>query len=499
MLPVVALVWLGPVYAKPLEVPDEIIIKYRSDNRFSDHGRVLRRPARHMEVVRADDGAFQSIQASKQDRLWQKIQRIQRDGNVLYAEPNYLGRFEEVVPPVPDDPSYSSQWWLPAIGDRAMWALGRGEGVTVAIVDTGVDLVHPDLQSSLLSGYNFGDGNAIPQDVLGHGTQVAGIVAASQNNQIGISGLAPEAKLLPLKINVSGSSTFTSDRLASAIDYAVSHGAKVINLSLTVDQDTLTVQAAIQSALDAGVIVVAAAGNQAGAVEFPATMPGVIGVAATDQLNALASFSNVGPEITVAAPGVSVYTTALGGGYVGASGTSFSAPVVSAAVADMLSINPYLPASGFSQYLAANVVPVAGGGYAFGVLDAGMSGNSLVPHLQLNQQQFSALDSVSVDYVLPPTGGAIDVFVAVKTPLGEVSLLPDGGWVEVSQAGYVPIALGYQNAGTASGTLFGTGGPFASISLSGLPPGEYVWRTAIFNSATHRIIGDVIDSTMQLF
>lgn len=489
--------------ASEVRVPDEIIVKYKSLNRFAWHGQVMRRPNRHIEVLRHDGGRFQAAGRGKWASLHEKIAQIKKDPNVLYAEPNYLGHFEETVPQPPSDPSYASQWWLPAVGDRTMWALGRGSGVVVAVIDTGVDLTHPDLAANLLdTGKNYGDaidGNASPQDLLGHGTRVAGIIAASQNNSIGVSGLAPEAKILPIKINPGAEGTFTSDRLGSAIDYAVKQGAKIINLSLTVDNQTQTVRDALQAALNAGVAVVAAAGNAGGAVEFPATMTGVIGVAATDQSGRLASFSNFGPEVALAAPGTSIVSTLLGGGYgLGADGTSFAAPIVSAALAGVVSINPTLPSSAFAQYLRANTKTVSGGTYPFGILDAGQTGNSLVPHLLLSKSQFSAVETLSINYALPPTGGAVDVYVAVQTPVGEFALHPDGRWTAAAESGYVPFAIGYRSDAALSGTLFGVGGILSPISLTDLPAGAYTWRTALLERASGKIIGDVITSTMQL-
>lgn len=491
--------------AMPL-TPDEIIVKYRSSSRLADHGKVARRLGKHVDVVKQDERLRSESEISKSRRLRQKIDQIRLDANVLYAEPNFLGHFAETVPAAPNDASYSNQWWLPAVGDREMWALGRGAGVIVAIIDSGVDLNHPDLIPNLLpNGYNFGDDNSNPQDVLGHGTQVAGIVAARQNNGTGVSGLAPEAKILPIKINAGGQRTFSSDRLASAIAYAVNHDARIINLSQTVSQETQVVRDAIQAALDVGVIVVAAAGNadtgrSGGAVEFPANMPGVLGVAATDQFNQLASWSNFGREILVAAPGSSILSTALGGGVVASNpgGTSFSTPVVSAAIADMLSINPTLPVETVFSQLRETASAIGNGLYTFGKLNAGAAGNSLVPHLQMSKQQFSTADSLSINYSMPPTGTAMDVYVAVATPAGNFSLRPDGTWFPVIQDGYQPIATGYRSGTRASGGLFGSAGLFPPIDLNGLPTGDYTWAIAMLGTSTGRLVGEVMTFTMQL-
>lgn len=481
--------------------PDEIIIRYRTADRHADHGKVARRLGNHAEVVKLEASWYDEPADAKSQRLRQKIRQIQLDPDVLYAEPNFRGRFEETLPAIPNDPSYVSQWWLPAVGDRELWALGRGAGVVVAVIDTGVDLAHPDLVHNLLpGGYNFGDGNDRPQDVLGHGTKVAGIIAARQNNSIGVSGLAPEAAILPIKINVAGQNSFSSDQLAKAIAYAVDQGAKIINLSLTVDEQTQTVQEAIQAALNRGVMVVAAAGNNGGPVEFPATMPGVFAVAATDQSRRLASQSNFGPEILVAAPGVNVLSTSLGGGF-GASipgGTSFAAPVVTAAIADLLSINPALPPSLLSKQLRDTATAIVDAKPGFGILHAGGAGNSVMPRLQLSKQQVSAGDSVSVDLSLPPTGGAVDIYVAAATPAGMLSLGSNGSWTPATGSGFQPLLTGYRNDKSLSGALFGNNGAFPAVELRGLPAGPYSWAVAMFATATGRLLGDVITTPMEL-
>lgn len=485
--------------AEPL-VPDEIIVKYRSPRRLADHGKVTRRLGDHWDVVKLENAGHAESEYMKSRRLQRKIDQIRLDSEVLYAEPNFRGHFEETLPSIPNDPSYSSQWWLPAVGDRKIWALGRGAGVVVAVIDSGVDLSHPDLIPNLLpNGYNFGDGNPNPQDILGHGTKVAGIIAARQNNGIGVSGLAPEAKILPIKINVGSQQDFSSDQLANAITYAVAQNSKIINISLTVRQPTQTVRDAIQSALDKGVIIVAAAGNyEGGIVAFPATMPGVFAVAATDYTGQLASFSNYGSEILVAAPGANIVSTALGGSFVSDNGTSFAAPIVTATIADMLSVNPALAGNLVARQLRENVSAIDGGKYTFGNLNAGATANSLVPQLQISKQQFSSADSVSINYAMPPTGTPVDIYIAVETPVGTFSLGAKGNWTPVSEGGYQPIAKAYSGDVSISGALFGNAAPFPPIDLAGFPSGSYTWAIAMVTTATGRLVGDVMTFPMPL-
>jgi len=477
-------------------VPDSIVVRYKDIVLPGDHGQIVNLLAADTAVV-AVDMAGAASPAERQARLQQRLDQIRGDARVRYAEPNYGGRFEGLLAATPNDPEYAKQWWLPALGDRTMWAVGSGDGVTVAVIDSGVDMSHPDLTANLLAGYDWGDLDADPQDAIGHGTRVAGIIAAQQNNGIGVSGLAPKAKILPVKVSSGTNGTFSSDTLAQAIRYAVDMGVQIINLSLTVDQSTQVVADAIQYALDHGVAMVAAAGNTGGAVAFPANMAGVIAVAATDETGKLASYSCFGPEIAVAAPGSSVTTTLLGGSYgYGASGTSFSAPVVSAALADLRSLNPALPVSGYAGYLKANTTAIAGGSYSFGLLQAGRMGLAMIPALTPNKSVYNQADTVSVNYSLPPTGGAVDIYVTVQTPVGEFALHPDGQWSPVGS--YVPVAAGYVGGAALAGQLFGPVGAFPGIALAGLPAGPYTWRVALIDRASGRLIGAVNSADMTL-
>ena len=217
---------------------------------------------------------------------------------------------------LPNDPLWTStqaSYLSPLRLDRA-WDLGRGTGVTVAVVDSGTDLSHPDLAGQLVSGYNVLAPGRPPQDDFGHGTLVSGTVAARTNNGAGGVGVAPGAKVMPIKVLNSVGAGTDAD-IAIGINWARTHHAKVINLSLGGSFDDPMLAQAVHNAIAADVVVVAAAGNDsAETVEFPAAYPGVVAVSATDHAGALASFSSFGWRIDVAAPGLDITSTALGGG-----------------------------------------------------------------------------------------------------------------------------------------------------------------------------------------
>lgn len=214
------------------------------------------------------------------------------------------------------DPLRPQQWGWQKVRAEAAWKKTRGGGVRVAIVDTGVDLGHPDLVGRLLPGRDFVDSGTSPQDEHGHGTLVAGIVGATADNSIGVSGIAPEVRLIPVRALGADGRGDAGD-VADAIDWSVQAGAEVINLSL-VDEGTGVagiggvfgddrVEAAISRAAKGGVVVVIAAGNDPSGgrstTSFDATDPGVIVVGASTKSDRRAAYSNYGSGLDVLAPG----------------------------------------------------------------------------------------------------------------------------------------------------------------------------------------------------
>ncbi len=244
----------------------------------------------------------------------------------------------------PNDPHYGEQWHLPSVSAPQAWDITTGSsGVTIAVVDTGVDYTHPDLKGKCLPGYNFVDRSSDPMDDHGHGTHVAGIAAAVGNNSTGVAGVDWKARILPVKVLDAQGSGYDSD-VAAGIRYAADHGAKVINLSLGSPDYSYTLEEAVNYAYNQGAVVVAASGNSGSSVNYPAACDRAIAVGALDSGDKLAYFSCQGPEIDLVAPGVSILST-LPGSYGKMSGTSMASPVVAGCASLVLAANPgYSPA-----------------------------------------------------------------------------------------------------------------------------------------------------------
>ncbi len=228
----------------------------------------------------------------------------------------------------PDDPGLSEQWGLKKTGFRTVWGAARGDGVRIAIVDSGIAAGHPDLREQVVAQRDFVNGDDVANDDLGHGTHVAGIAAARTGNGTGISGGCPGCELLVAK-TMQGRIGYDSD-IAEGIIWAADNGADVINLSLTGPAPSGLLKKAVNYAWNEGAVVVAASGNSGdGTVQYPAAYSSAIAVAATNRSDARASFSTAGDWVDISAPGVGILST-LPGRYGYMDGTSMATPHVAA-------------------------------------------------------------------------------------------------------------------------------------------------------------------------
>ncbi len=253
-----------------------------------------------------------------------KANAYSSNARVAYAEPDFVA---EVVGS-PDDPRFGSQWGMVKVQASQAWEVTTGSSsINIAILDTGVDLDHPDLANKVISSIDFSHSGTV-DDIHGHGTHVAGIAAAMTNNGIGVAGLGYTATIMNVKVlGDTGAGAYSW--IVSGIIWAVDNGAEVINMSLGGSSPSSTLEDAINYAWSKGVVVVAAAGNYGNTAPlYPAYYTNCIAVAATDSLDRLAGWSNYGDWVDVAAPGVGIYATLKNNGYGYKSGTSMASPHV---------------------------------------------------------------------------------------------------------------------------------------------------------------------------
>jgi subtilisin family serine protease len=276
----------------------------------------------------------------------------------------------------PNDPMLAQQWALAdpaAIGAPEAWTQSKGKDVIVAVLDTGIQVDHPDLAGAIwtnpgevagngrdddsngfvddVHGANMFDSSANVDDDNGHGTHVAGIIAARQNNGIGVSGIAPQATIMPVKVLDAGMAG-TTETLARGIRYAVDKGAKILNVSVNTDVATATIQASVKYAGEHGAIVVASAGNNGRNIDllpsYVASLsdPAVLTVGALSSAGKLWASSNTGLlSVDIAAPGVQIVATAKDSGYQSRTGTSAAAPMVAGSIALLAAARDDLPMS----------------------------------------------------------------------------------------------------------------------------------------------------------
>lgn len=282
---------------------------------------------------------------------------ISRDPAVAFAEVDRLVEPDAVTA---NDPYFGSAWHLAKIGAPDAWSYSTGAGVTIAIIDSGVDGTHPDLSSLMVAGWNFYDGNSNTADVYGHGTKVAGAAAARSNNGLGVASVSWQSKIMPLRVSLPDGTAYLST-IATAITYAADNGARVANISFQSAAGSPTIQNAAQYMKSKGGLVVISAGNTYGFESFAAN-DSVIAVAATDSADAKASFSSYGAYVDLAAPGVGVYSTVRGGTYGAVSGTSFAAPITGGVIALMMARNPALTPTQIESILKSTAVDLGTSG-----------------------------------------------------------------------------------------------------------------------------------------
>ena len=253
----------------------------------------------------------------------EKAKAYSSNPRVAYAEPDLLAQ----VLDTPDDPGFLNQWGMIKVQAPQAWDVTTGTSINIAILDTGVDLDHPDLADKIVANVNFST-SATADDLYGHGTHVAGIAAASTNNGIGVAGLGYSANIMNVKV-LADNGAGTHSAIAAGIIWATDNGAQIINMSLGGGASSQTLEDAVNYAWSRGVVVVAAAGNNGNSyMMYPAAYANCIAVAATDRNDARASWSNYGDWVDVAAPGAGIYSTTKGNSYGYMAGTSMASPHV---------------------------------------------------------------------------------------------------------------------------------------------------------------------------
>jgi len=355
-------------------LPDEFTVQFRDGISKKQAERIVKKKGSQILVEQRTPGYY-TLMVPEGKGLFETIREFSDLDEVIFAEPSEAG-FNDALVYLPDDPDFPKLWGLHNTGQSVnnetgtfdadidatdAWDITMGNpNVIIAIIDTGADLCHPDLKANFLprgtEDWNFADAaDPVPEDTFGHGTHVAGTSAAADNT-IGIIGVAPRCRIMPLKVDLTSG---MNQNRADAINYVAAQAAAnasyryVINCSWKMSGDHAGVHNAIINAVNKNVLVCFAAGNAHQDIDgspgtppippfYPAVYPEVIAVAALDQKDIRANFSNYGAKVDVSAPGVNIYSTYLNDTYDFMNGTSMASPHVAGLAALIWSRNPTL-------------------------------------------------------------------------------------------------------------------------------------------------------------
>ncbi len=344
-------------------VPGEFIVKFKPNTPLaireavvqSQGGRVVERLA-GLDIDTVELPTMTGL--GSQVAAAAAIAEFTENPSVEFVEPNYI----YTVNYSPNDRDLNEHWGWNMIQAEEAWNTTQGSPDTIiAVVDTGIQLNHPDLDAKIVAGYDFVQGDAVAEDGHGHGTHVAGTAAAETNNNIGGAGTCPNCRLMPIRVlDDSGSGTLSN--VAKGIIFAADNGAKVINLSLG-GGGSLTLQNAVNYAWKKGSFLACAAGNSntsSTTSAYPAAYTNCFAIASTTSSDTRSSFSNYGSWVEVAAPGSAIYSSWINSGYTTISGTSMATPHV-AGLAGLLA-SQGLTGSEIRQRLCDTADPITGTG-----------------------------------------------------------------------------------------------------------------------------------------
>jgi subtilisin family serine protease len=351
-------------------------------------------------VVEAEPGHAAAVAAA-----------LRADPRVLTVVPDArLSLLDWPADGTPSDPFYVDQGDLLQIDVPDAWHTTIGDpSVVVAVIDSGVDLTHPDLDGlPVVAPRDVVWNNDNVADEIGHGTHVTGTILADTDNALGVAGIAPASTLMPIKV-AEGDGFLSFSDVLDAVDWAREHRADIINMSLGGELSTEQValgQPTFTAAREAGILMVAAAGNDGVSYRmYPASFAGVVSVTAVDGSGALAEFSNTGRAIDLVAPGVDLWSTALGGGYEQMSGTSMAAPHVTGVAALVRAARPGLAVDELEAVLRASAVDLGDPGrdlqYGDGLVDAATALVEPVPDPIPDLDPPLPLPPLTIDFLAP--------------------------------------------------------------------------------------------------
>jgi thermitase len=381
------------------------------------------------------------------------VAKLSRNPHLKYAELDRRVRSSLAV----NDPYAGSEWHLAKVGAGTAWDTSQGTDIAIAILDSGVDTTHPDLQPNLVAGYNMYDNNTNVSDVCGHGTAVAGTAAASSNNGIGVAGVAGKARIMPIRVAyfdaASNNCYAYYSTIANGLTWAADHGARVANASFGGVAGSAAIQSAARYMKNKGGLVFVSAGN-AGIDENIAPTTTMIAVSATEKNDVKTSWSSYGSFVALSAPGAGIWTTSKGGIYQAWNGTSFSSPLAAGVAALMMAAQTSLDGSRIEQLMFSTALDLGAAGrdplYGHGRVNAAAAVKAAATPVVTQDTQ-----TPTSSIVAPLAGSTVSALVAVDVSASDnvgvtrVELRVNDTLVALDDA--APYSFSWNSAGVPNG------------------------------------------------
>lgn len=441
---------IGPSFAS-----DRVIVKFKPNTGPISKTKLISSYGLKRKQLISELG-LEILTITQEQNPYSLAQKISKEPTVLYAQPDYTLTTDQTAI-TPNDPWYPTiyQWELRQINCQYAWAITTGiSAIVVGVIDTGIYTANPDLTNQVITGWNATDNSTNTSDTNGHGTNVAGVIAAQSNNGIGVASVAWNCKLIPLKVDNSSGIIYES-AVNSALTFAANHGIRIANMSLGGVVDSAFLDAVSYYHSKGGVLV-QGSGNTGSNTGLPAN-PNIIGVSATDSNNTITSYSCYGNNIDICAPGdASTTWNTPSTWFAHASGTSIATPYISGVAALVLSVNPSLTADQITNILTSTATDLGTIGwdqyYGYGLVNA-----------------YAAV--VAAQSVQPPPPPPVDTIaptVSITSPADGTTITKNGLTVTVNTAdnvGVTKVELYLDNAKVASSSVapFTTSYPYTKI------------------------------------
>ncbi|MBK4735919.1 S8 family serine peptidase [Noviherbaspirillum pedocola] len=380
------------------------------------------------------------------------VQRLSQNPHIQFAELDRKVSAKFTA----NDPYFGSEWHLAKVNAPSAWDTTQGAGVTIAILDSGVDGSHPDLVPNLVAGYNFYDNNTNTADACGHGTAVAGTAAAVTNNGAGVAGVAGQAKIMPIRVAYFDT-TYNEcyayySTISNGLTWAADHGAKIANVSYGGVSASSSIISAAQYMQSKGGLVFVSAGNN-GTQDTTTPTSSMIVVSATDPNDNLYSWSTYGSFVTLSAPG-DVWTTSNGSGYQEWMGTSFSSPLTAAVGALVMAANPNLTGASVQNILQSTAVDLGAAGkdiyYGYGRVNAAAAVQAALASPVADTTAPTA--SITSPGAGSSVSGVVPVSVSAADNVGVTSVQLTVNGTAVATSTSAPFSFSWDSTGVANGS-----------------------------------------------